>query len=116
MVDNSTDSPVRAVRWIGRSAVVDVVGEIDLNSSVEFQQGLLKVLDERPQRIVVNLSGVSYMDSSGVASLVKLLSRARRSDSSLYLVALQERVRSVFEITRLDSVFDICATEQEALG
>jgi anti-sigma B factor antagonist len=96
--------------------VVDVTGEIDLNSSLEFQQVLLRVLDKRPVRIVINLTEVSYMDSSGVASLVKLLSRVRKADSSLHLVGLQDRVRSVFEITRLDSVFDIRETEAEALA
>ncbi|MHC4295537.1 MAG: STAS domain-containing protein, partial [Planctomycetota bacterium] len=98
------------------SVVVDVTGEIDLNSSLEFQQVLLRVLDKRPVRIVINLTEVSYMDSSGVASLVKLLSRVRKADSSLHLVGLQDRVRSVFEITRLDSVFDIRETEAEALA
>jgi len=109
-------APVREVRWIDGSAVVYVVGEIDLNRSVAFQHDLLKVLEKRPQRMVIDLSGVSYMDSSGVASLVKLLSRVRRRGSSLYLVGLTDRVRSVFEITRLDTVFDIRATQQEALA
>jgi len=100
----------------GKPAVVDVVGDIDLNRSLEFQHSLLKVLDDKPQRIVVNLSGVPYMDSSGVASLVKLLSRARKGGAALCLAGLNDRVRSVFEITRLDSVFTICATVEEALA
>jgi len=111
-----TGAPVREVRWIDKSAVVQVVGEIDLNCSLAFQQDLLAVLEKRPRRIVVDLSGVSYMDSSGVASLVKLLSRVRKCGASLYLVGLTDRVRSVFEITRLDTVFDIRDTQQEALA
>ncbi len=108
--------PVRDVRWVDRAAVVQAAGEIDLNCSLEFQQALLNLLDQHPQRIVINLSDVSYMDSSGVASLVKLLSRVRRGGATLHLVGLRDRVRSVFEITRLDSVFDIFATEEEALA
>lgn len=109
-------SPVKAVRRAGQATIVEVVGDIDLHSSPEFQRALLTVLDENPQRVVINLSGVPYMDSSGVASLVKLLSRVRKGGVDLYLVSLSERVRSIFQITRLDSVFDIRATEAEALA
>ena len=112
----SSQGPIRQVRWVGRSAVVDATGEIDLNCSLDFQQALLKLLDQQPERVVINMVDVSYMDSSGVASLVKLLSRVRKAGVSLRLAALSDRVRSVFEITRLDSVFDIRADEQEALA
>lgn len=114
--NQASNSPIQEVRWAGKAAVVDVVGEIDLNTSNAFQQDLLELLDKSPERIVVNLSGVSYMDSSGVASLVKLLSRIRRTNGSLVLYGLTDRVRGVFEITRLDSVFEIRADEQEALS
>ena len=110
------DSPVRAVRWSGRTAVVEVSGDVDLHRSAAFQQSLLEVVDRRPERIVVDLGGVGYMDSSGVASLVKLLSRTRLQKITLCLAALCPRVRSVFEITRLDTVFDVYDTEEEALG
>ena len=112
----SSSSPVRGVRWVGRAVVVDVEGDIDLSRSSSFQQSLLELVDQRPERIVINLADVPYMDSSGVASLVKLLSRARRNSLAVCLVALGPRVRSIFEITRLDSVFDIHATEEEALA
>jgi anti-sigma B factor antagonist len=115
-MSEGASSPVDRIRWSDRTAIVDVAGEIDLNTSNAFQQELLGVLDKSPTRIVVNLSGVSYMDSSGVASLVKLLSRVRRSSVALRLYGLTDRVRGVFEITRLDSVFDIFGTEEEALA
>jgi anti-sigma B factor antagonist len=109
-------SPVRNVRWIGQAAIVEVAGDIDINRSNDFQQALLAVLDEKPERIIVHLGAVPYMDSSGVASLVKLLSRARKANIKVFLVQLCDRVRSIFEITRLDNVFSICKTEQEALN
>ncbi len=116
MTTDPDSAPVQSVRWVETSAIVDVVGDIDLNRSMEFQNSLLEVLDKRPQRIVVNLGGVTYMDSSGVASLVKLLSRARKSGSQLCLCNLTPRVQSLFEITRLDVVFTICAGEDEAIS
>ena len=116
MTENqSSTSPVREVRRLGRAIIVDAEGEIDVNRSTAFQQDLLELLDEKPERVVINLADVSYMDSSGIASLVKLLSRVRKGGTSLHLVALTDRVRSVFEITRLDTVFDIRASVEEAL-
>ena len=110
------DNPVREVRWQGRTAVVVVEGDVDLSRSAHFQQSLLEVLDRRPELIVVNLADVPYMDSSGVASLVKVLSRARKRKTAVRLAALCQRVRSIFEITRLDSIFEIHETEEEALA
>jgi len=116
MSNDSGSSPVQGVRWKDRVAIVDVVGDIDLNKSLDFQKSLLEVLEQRPQQIIVNLSEVPYMDSSGVASLVKLLSRTRKSGSQLCLVGLSPRVKSLFEITRLDVVFTIHASEKEAIA
>ena len=107
------------VRWVGadrHTAVYQAVGDIDLHRSAEFQQALLGLAGQGPRRIVVDLAGVAYMDSSGVASLVKLLSRVRRANIDLRLSGLTPRVRSVFEITRLDTVFDIYADTEEALA
>ena len=102
MTAQGQQNPVRQVRWIGRSVVLDVVGDVDLSRSLAFQQSLLAVLDKHPLTVVVNLEKVPYMDSSGVASLVKLLSRSRKQKVSLRLAGMTKRVRSIFEITRLD--------------
>ncbi|MHC4718800.1 MAG: STAS domain-containing protein [Planctomycetota bacterium] len=95
--------------------MVQANDDIDMHRSNEFQQGLLKLLDEGPRQIVVDLSAVSYMDSSGVASLVKLLSRCSRKKVALKLAGMTPRVRSVFEITKLDTVFDIRPDVREAV-
>jgi len=116
MGDQSRRQCVKAVRWVNGSAIVDVNGDVDLSRSGEFQQSLLGVMDQKPERIIVNLTEVPYMDSSGVASLVKLLSRARRQQVGLRLAGLTDRVRSIFQITRLDGIFDIHATVEEALA
>lgn len=116
MNEQTENSPVQDVRWEEAAAIVSVAGDIDLHRSAEFQQALLDLLDRKPERIVVDLTDVPYMDSSGVASLVKLLSRTRRGGVGLCLVGLSDRVRSLFEITRLDDVFDIFPTQKEALA
>ena len=116
MGDDSPRQCVKSIRWVDRAAVVDVQGDVDLSRSGEFQRALLTLMDQKPARIVVNLAEVPYMDSSGVASLVKLLGRARKQNVGLSLAGLTDRVRSIFEITRLDGVFDIRSTVEEALA
>ena len=116
MSNEPGDSPVREVRWKQAVAIVDVAGDIDLNRSVDFQKSLMDVLESRPQQIIVNLGEVPYMDSSGVAALVKLLSRTRKCGCQLCLVGLTERVKNLFEITRLDVVFNIYTSEKEAMS
>ncbi len=113
---SDAESPIRAVRWEGRVAVLTVAGDVDLSTSKAFQAAALEVMDRKPSRVVVNLGDVPYMDSSGLASLVKLLSRARKQGGAVCLTNLNDLTRGLLEVTRLDSVFEIFATEQEALA
>jgi anti-sigma B factor antagonist len=62
----------------------------------------MHAMDAKPAQLVVDLAQVPYMDSSGVATFVEAMQIARRVGSKLVLCALQERVRSIFEIARLD--------------
>lgn len=116
MASSAARIPIRSVRWVDRTAIVEAAGEIKLDIAVRFQEKLFKLLARKPQRVVVDLGAVGHMDSSGVASLVKLVVRCRRMGAPVYLVGLQPRVRSVMEITRLDAVFDIRQTVEEALA
>lgn len=116
MKKKSDNSPVKEIRPIGPDVLAIVVGDIDLARSMDFQRDLLDILDSKPRRLVIDLSGVPYMDSSGVASLVKLMARARKGNIVLSLACLTDRVRGVFEITRLDNVFQVFKTTQEALA
>jgi len=95
--------------------VVRPSGEIDLSRSPAFRERLRSVLDRSSRRVVVDLGQVPYMDSSGVATLVEALQIARQNQIPLVLCSLQDKVRSVFEIARLDSVFTIAANCDEAL-
>jgi len=95
-------------------AVVSPEGEVDLNVSPEFQQALREAIGRKPARLVVDLSSVPYMDSSGVATLVDALQQTRKVGGTLVLCGLQPKVRSIFEITRLDAVFTIVKSLDEA--
>lgn len=90
-------------------------GEIDLSRAPALRTYLSQALLGRPARLIINLAHVPYMDSSGVATFVEAMQLARRKGSRLVLCDLQNRVRSIFEIARLDMVFTIVGTTEEAL-
>ncbi len=94
--------------------LISPTGDVDLSTSRELQQTIRQHMDKKPQRIVVDLTKVPYMDSSGVATLVEAMQIARKQNTKLVLSAMQAKVRSIFEIARLDRVFTIVATVEDA--
>lgn len=99
----------------GEALVVSFEGDVDLQSSPEARKVLLAAVDgSKP--VLVDLSRVSYIDSSGVASLVESFQKARKSGLDYTLVAVSDSARRVLELARLDKVFTICDTIDEALG
>lgn len=96
------------------ATVVHLRGEVDLRTSPQLRSLFLDLLDEKPARIILDLAGVSYVDSSGVGTIVELKRRALRTESKVVLVGLRPRVHSLFEITRLDKFFTITNSIDEA--
>jgi anti-sigma B factor antagonist len=106
-----------SIRRVDNAAIVDVSGDIDLASSPEVRKALLhEVRDNRRPRVVMNLSEVRYIDSSGVASLVEGLKASRDIGSRFILVGLSGPAREVLQLSRLVKVFEIYDTEGEALA
>ncbi|MBT8484881.1 MAG: STAS domain-containing protein [Phycisphaerales bacterium] len=100
----------------GEALILTPIGEIDLSRAPALRTHLGAALKTGPRRLVIDLKQVPYMDSSGVATFVEAMQLARRADSELILCGLQDRVRSVFEIARLDMVFKILTDTEEALA
>ena len=111
-----SSSPIAGVDRNGGDMIVHVSGEVNSHITAIFQEKMQTLLDEKPKRIVLNLADVTYMDSSGLASLVKVLSRTKQDKIALVLAAPSVMIRGVFEVTRLDSVFDLRDTVDEALA
>ncbi len=103
-----------AIRERSETTIVDVTGDIDMVTSPSLRKTLLESLKKTP-RLVVNLSEVRYVDSSGIASLVEVLKAARKTEKRLVLVGLNEAVHEVLRLTRLIKIFDIRETEDAAL-
>jgi len=96
------------------TVVVALRGDVDLGSSPVAREVLLECV-ERGSDVLVDLSAVSYIDSSGVASLVEALQSARRRGTSLGLASPSDSARRVLQLARLDKVFPIHASVDEGL-
>ena len=103
------------IREEGGAVIVALEGDVDLQSSPDARKVLLECVG-RKKPVLVDLSGVGYIDSSGVASLVESLQTARKSGSNLILVAVSEGALRVLQLARLDKVFTICDTVEDGLG
>ena len=97
------------------TVVVALSGDVDLESSPQARRVLLDAV-ERGRGVLVDLSAVEYVDSSGVASLVEAFQQARKRRAEFALVCVAESTRRVLELARLDRVFQIYPSLEEALG
>lgn len=95
-------------------AIYNVKGDIDINSSPEVRKVFDRIVNEKMTKIVINLTGVPYIDSSGLATLVEMLKRTRTYGGKIKLSNLTAKVKSLFEITKLEKLFEIYDTEEEA--
>lgn len=99
------------------TTIFDIIGPIDLASSPQVRKLLLSEFREaRTRRVVLNLSGVKYIDSSGVASLVEGLKASRDVGSRFILFGLSPAAREVLQLSRLLKIFEIYDDEQQALA
>lgn len=96
------------------AAVLAPKGDVDMNVSPILREALRHALLDRPERLIVDMTSVSYMDSSGVATLVEAMKIARTAGTRLVLCAMNDRVRGIFEIARLDRYFTIVPTLDNA--
>jgi anti-sigma B factor antagonist len=97
------------------ASVVTFTGEIDLESSPAAREILLKCFVST-RKVIVDLSAVSYIDSSGVASLVEALQAAKKNGSQFSIAAASEPTRRVLELARLDKVFTMYNSVDEGLA
>ena len=96
------------------ASIVVLKGDVDLESSPAAREVLLKSV-EGAGKVLVDLSRVTYIDSSGVASLVEALQAAKRNGGRFALVAASDPTRRVLELARLDKVFTMYTTVDEGL-
>ena len=99
-----------------RSNVLPLKGEIDLHVSPSVTALLNAIIDNKPQRLVVDLSSVTYIDSSGLAALIGAMQRVEGYGGKFLLAGLQETIWNIFENLRLDQVFQVFPDAAAALA
>lgn len=92
----------------GEFLVIRLGGEVDMSWSQEVRKAVLDALAKSP-RVAVNLAGVGYIDSSGIAALVEGFQQARGKGQSFVLVECSDAVLAVLKLARLDKVFTLKA-------
>ena len=93
--------------------VFQVNGAINISTSPDLKKQFEK---QTSKKVVVDLEKVNYIDSSGLATLVEILKRTKSQGGSLGLSGLSDKVKSLFEITKLDKLFTIVRTQDEAVS
>jgi anti-sigma B factor antagonist len=94
--------------------VIQLSGRFDAHEVAPIAAWLKEQVDAGKNQLVVNLTGVNFVDSTALSTLVQGLKHCREKNGDLRLCCLQQSVRVIFELTRLDKAFAIFATEGEA--
>ena len=104
------------VRKYGDVTVVDLQGKITIGSGdVVLKETVRRLFDKGSRKIVLNLDGVSYMDSAGIGELVACQKRALEKKGQLKLLNPSGKVYDLLQLTKLDEVFETFHDEKEAL-
>ena len=103
-------------RQAGDVTILDLSGEVRIGEgSISLRDSIRKLSDEGKKKVLLNLAGVKYMDSSGVGELIANYTTISRAGGQLKLLNLTDRIQNLLVITKLLTVFDSYENEAEAL-
>ena len=112
------ESAFTATPVLGRYCpnVLPLKGEIDLHVSPTLTQSLNAMAEKKPERIVIDLSDATYIDSAGLAALILAMKAVEAYGGMFFLAGLHETMRSILESSRLDQIFEIFPDADTALA
>jgi len=103
------------VETSGTNTILSPKGDVDMARSPILRKLIGETMKQKPGCLVLDLSGVPYMDSSGLATMVEALQNSRKNSIPLKICVLTPRVKSILEIARLNTVFSIFESREQAL-
>jgi len=104
-------------RASGDVTILDMNGKVTIGEgSVALRSAIRHLLEEGKRKILLNLAGVGYIDSSGIGELVASFTAINKEDGQLKLLNLTQKLQDLLAITKLLTVFDVYESEEEALG
>ena len=95
--------------------IIDVEGQLIVGNRQELKQKVLERLDSGERKFLIDFSNTGYIDSSGLGVLVSLSKKIREQGGELRLANLNEDLKTLFELTKLDTLFHISNSRDEAL-
>jgi anti-sigma B factor antagonist len=112
------EAPVQlklSTRTVDEILIVDCAGRIVFGEESAYLRDTVKKLIAEKNRLVLNLAGVTYIDSGGLGTLVALYTTARNTGGSIKLANLTQRVGDLLQVTKLVTIFDVYDNEQKAV-
>ncbi len=109
-----TQAEIKSVERVDQALVIAIAGELTTPSVPALQASLSKHLEDRPKRLILLMSGITFVDSSGLAMLIEL--RKTMGDKNVYLVDMVKEVARLVSIMKLDALF-VCVDDlNQAMG
>ncbi len=103
------------IRKNGFNYIIDVNGEMDLYNSYKLKELVMKMLEKRVRRFIINLENVDYIDSSGIGALIYICSTIKKMNLRLIITNIHGSVKKVIELTKLMGYFPITNSIEEAI-
>lgn len=100
----------------GDVSIVAIDGQLIVGNRQELKERMLEALDHGARKLLVDFTKTGYIDSSGLGVLVSLSKKIREQGGELRLAALNEDLRTLFELTKLDTLFQIADSREQALS
>tara|TARA_B100000315_G_scaffold252246_1_gene288654 strand:+ start:32 stop:364 length:333 start_codon:yes stop_codon:yes gene_type:complete len=99
----------------GDCTVCLIDGEINLNTSPDLRKAFEDYIRDNARKVAIDFSNVPYIDSSGLATLIELFQRLKKVNGKLRIYSVSEKVKNVFEVTKLHKLFEIYDDQETAL-
>jgi anti-sigma B factor antagonist len=90
-------------------------GEININTAVQLRKDFEEIIKNNDKKVLMDFSAVSYVDSSGLATLIEMLQRLKKTGGKLRLCNMDQKVKNIFEVTKLYKFFEIFETQEGAI-
>jgi anti-sigma B factor antagonist len=103
------------IRKNGINYIIDVNGEMDLYNSYKLKELVMKMLEKKVRRFIINLEDVDYIDSSGIGALIYICSTIKKMNLRLIITNIHGSVKKVIELTKLMGYFPITNSIEEAI-
>lgn len=103
------------IKEIGDVTVIKIIGEVDLYHAPDIIEKVKECCDNNKLKVVIDLEKVTYIDSSGISSLISSLSSLKELGGDLKIIHVYDNVKRIFSLTKLTSFFNIYDSESKAI-